>query len=55
MSEHYSIRFTVENIKGLWKVFSIVESYGRTFKNFVGEARTKSEAEAIAAKAKTAT
>jgi hypothetical protein len=51
MSEY---RFKVERVGDVWRVFSICETYGKQFKNFVGEAKTKAAADEIARKAKEA-
>jgi hypothetical protein len=42
-----TIRWKIENIKGMWKVFSITSRNHIEFKNFVGESKTLTGAEAI--------
>lgn len=48
-------RYIIEKVKDRWTVFSLVEKYGKTFKNFVGEALKKATAEDIKSKAEAAT
>lgn len=46
-------RYVVEydKTRHKWVVTSVVENYGKVFKNFVGEADTKHQAEAMKAQA----
>ena len=44
-----STRYVIKKVKDRWTVFSIVECWGKTYKNWCGEGSTKEEAEAIKA------